>query len=185
MNRKKFLKNACVTGACMCGFASVFQAVKGSAETGQSEAGRDDNGKVLIQEWIAQLLSGMDSNLTEENKRAIMKKCAIVHYNNLKMDDVLAGYKGNLEGFMKFLEKEWVISWDSETKILIADENKSYCVCPMVNHGKKLETDVICYCSEGFAEKMFSLVAGTPATATVLASIHRGDKSCRYKVTFK
>jgi len=102
------------------------------------------------------------------------------------MDEVLAAYKGDLEGFLKFLEKEWgwVISWDSETKTLIADENKSYCVCPMVNHGKNLETDVICYCSEGFAEKMFSLVAGAPATATVISSVQRGDKSCQYKVNY-
>lgn len=67
----------------------------------------------------------------------------------------------------------------------MADENKSFCVCPLVNVKKKTVSDAICYCSEGFAELMFSAVFEKPVTAIVISSVIRGDSSCRYKIDLK
>jgi hypothetical protein len=185
MKRKDFIKRACFSGTCLCGFGSLLLAGEGSADPGRSEEGNNDR-QDLIQEWVANLLTNMNKGLDEESIRKVMKKCAVVHYNNLRMDDILTGYTGNLEAFMKFLEEKWgwKIQWDAAAKTLIADENKDYCVCPMVNREKDMKSAALCYCSEGFAEMMFGRVTGGPATATVISSIQRGDKSCKYKVTF-
>jgi predicted hydrocarbon binding protein len=43
-------------------------------------------------------------------------------------------------------------------------------------------SDVICYCSEGFAERMFSRVAGVEVSAEVVSSVRRGDLSCVYRI---
>ncbi len=40
----------------------------------------------------------------------------------------------------------------------------------------------LCNCSEGFAERMFSYILNRPVRATVIASILRGDKSCKYEI---
>ncbi|HEY4786610.1 MAG TPA: hypothetical protein VIH57_11195, partial [Bacteroidales bacterium] len=69
-------------------------------------------------------------------------------------------------------------------KTLIADENKNYCVCPISQIRKDVSISAMCYCSEGFAEKMFSVVAGVPAKARVVSSIRRGDERCKYKIIF-
>jgi hypothetical protein len=186
MKRKEFISKACLSGACMCGFGSLLSAGSGSAGMNQSGTVNSDR-QAMLQAWIAQLLENMGNSLDEESIRKIIKNCSEVHYNDLGMDSILAGYSGNLEAFMKFLEVEWgwKITWDAAARTLIADENKDYCVCPLINQEKGLKSPVLCYCSEGFAEKMFGAVTGESVTATVVSSVQRGDKSCRYKVTFK
>lgn len=47
----------------------------------------------------------------------------------------------------------------------------------------KLNSTLLCDCSEGFTEKMFSAVVGKPVKAEVVASIQRGAESCRYRIT--
>ena len=60
------------------------------------------------------------------------------------------------------------------------DENKDFCVCPLCQAQKM--PPLLCNCSEGFAERMFSNILNRPVRATVIASILRGDKSCKYEI---
>jgi hypothetical protein len=186
MNRKEFLKKTCLSGAaCMCGFSSI--ALFANNNENQQSTPEPDNSKLLlVQEWTNSLLSNLKEQLSEEELRRALKSCAVVHYNNLKMDKVLSQYIGQMDKFIKFLEGEWgwKVDYDKASKTLIANENKNYCVCPIVNHKAGAKPTAICYCSEGFAEKMFSTVAGVSAKATVISSIHRGDDRCKYKIVF-
>jgi len=178
MERKDFFKKACLGGICFCGFSQI------SGFASNQTAPVQDNNKQLNQDWLTSLLSNMNENLDENTLRKVVKKSAIVHYNNLNMDATLADYVGDLEKFNKFLEGSWgwKIDYNKATKVLIADENKNNCVCPILEHKKGVDTSVICYCSEGFAEKMFSVVAGVPVTAKVISSVRRGDKTCKYRI---
>jgi hypothetical protein len=185
LSRKDFFKTICISGACFCGFSSM--AIPAAGSINQNNSTEESNSKEqLLQAWIAQILTNINSGLNEAEIRKVMKSCALVHYNDLKMDDLLAGYKGDLEKFISWIEENWgwKIEYNKEAKTLIADENKSYCVCPMVNHQSGSKLPAMCFCSEGFAEKMFSTVVGVPVTASVVSSILRGDKSCKYKIVF-
>jgi predicted hydrocarbon binding protein len=179
--RKEFFKKICVAGACMCGFGMISM---GKANL-KSEATNNEqiSKEILIQEWLAGLLSNLNGDFDQETLRRLIKKNAIVHYKNLKMDDMLKDYENNPEKFVTFISEKWgwKIDYNPSAKTLMADENKNYCVCPMVNKDKGV-SPAICYCSEGFAEMMFSKVVGEPVKATVVSSIHRGDKSCQYKI---
>lgn len=182
--RKEFIKKACLTGACFCGFTSL--GLKASASGAVAvEAQPDDKKLKMMQDWISNLLLNIDENAGDEECRKIMKPCAMAHYNYLKMDNVLAPYKGDIEKFNAFISGEWVwkVNYDKEKGIILADENKSYCVCPMVNKEKGVRSSILCYCSEGFAEKMFSTVIGHPVKAKIVSSIHRGNERCIYEVT--
>jgi hypothetical protein len=185
LSRKDFFKTICISGACLCGFSSLALPATGS-ENQITSANESKAKEQLLQAWIAQILTNINSELDEAEIRKVMKSCALVHYSDLKMDDLLSGYVGNLDKFTGWIEENWgwKIEYDKEEKILIAEENKSYCVCPMVNHQSGSKLPVMCFCSEGFAEKMFSTVVGVPVTASVVSSILRGDKSCKYKIVF-
>ena len=178
MDRKDFFKKTCLSGLCFCGFSTISGLANNQTETVQ------DKKKQLNQDWLTTLLSNMDHDLDEDVLRKVIKKSAIVHYNNLNMDAMLADYVGDLEKFNKFLEGSWGwrIDYNKATKVLIADENKDSCVCPILEHKKGVDSSVICYCSEGFAEKMFSVVTGVPVTAKVISSVRKGDKSCKYRI---
>lgn len=178
MDRKNFFKKACFAGVCFCGFSN------NSAFPNENTSPDQDNNKQLNQDWLSNLLSNLSHDLDEEVIRKIVKKSSIVHYNNLNIDTMLSDYIGDLEKFIKFIESSWGwrIDYNRTTKVLIADENKDHCVCPILEHKKGLNTSAICYCSEGFAEKMFSAVTGIPVTARVISSVRKGDKSCIYKI---
>jgi hypothetical protein len=178
MDRKTFFKKACFAGACFCGFSNI----SGFANTNTSTV--QDKNKQLKQDWLSNLLSNLNQDLEEDVLRKIVKKSSIVHYNNLNMNSLLSDYIGDLEGFNKYIESTWgwKIDYNKTTKVLIADENKNSCVCPILEHKKEINTSAICYCSEGFAEKMFSVVTGVSVTAKVISSVRKGDKTCKYKI---
>lgn len=178
MDRKGFFKKACFAGVCFCGFGNI----SGFANNKPAQA--QDENKQLHQDWLSNLLSNLDQDIDEDVLRKIIKKSSVVHYNNLNMDALLKDYIGDLEKFVKYIESAWGwrIEYDKTAKVLIADENKNYCVCPILEHKKGLNTSAICYCSEGFAEKMFSTVTGVPVAAKVVSSVRKGDQSCKYKI---
>lgn len=127
--------------------------------------------------WVRNLLSGMEEPI-------FFEKCAEYHYNCNQMDEVIQKYIGDLAGFLAFLEKEW--GWKTRitedgTKIII-DENKDFCVCPVVNALKENIPYSICYCSECFAKKMISKVIGREVEAKVIRSVIRDGKSCMYEI---
>jgi hypothetical protein len=178
MDRKQFLRKTCIAGACYCGFRAMALNAAGKSRADQ------ENSNPVAQQWLISLLENLGKNIEEKELRRIVKMSAVTHYDHLKMDDLLAGYKGNLREFISFLEKEWdwKVDYDQASGIITADENKSYCVCPVLDKATMAGSRSICYCSEGFAELMFSEVAGTPVSAQVISSVRRGDKSCVYRI---
>lgn len=183
LTRKDFFKKACVAGACFCGFTSLaLNAGAAQATVGGEQA--DDKKVKLMQDWISMLLLNIDENAGDEECRKIMKPCAMAHYNYLEMDKMLAPYRGDIEKFNAFISGEWgwKVNYDKEKGIMVTDEDKPNCVCPMVNKEKGVHSSILCYCSEGFAEKMFSTVAGHSVKARVISSIHRGNDRCKYEI---
>lgn len=186
-NRRAFIKKvSCITGACLCGFTSLVQTASAEENVGTPKPNPNPN-ETLMQDWISNLLLSIDQKADKETHRAIMKACAISHYQHLKMDNFLSPYIGEVEKFNQFLEKEWgwKVQYQKETGLIVADENKSVCVCPMVNQTKGVKSSILCYCSEGFAELMFSKVLGHPVKAEVIRSIHRGASTCAYQISTK
>lgn len=179
MERKGFLKKVCLIGTCLAGFDRVSLS-QGSVKNNI----QNDNGCLLQQTWISEMLK-QASSLDEEKMIHMLKNLSVVHFNQLQMDNMLAPYKGNLESFIGFIEEKWgwKIFYDKENKTIVADENKDYCVCPMINHDME-NASLMCHCSEGFAEKMFSMVTGENAKAVVISSVLRGNKSCKYQINF-
>ena len=185
MNRKDFLKKACFSGVCMCGFGSIAFAKEADGVDKKAFQAQTQS-LSLLREWIASVLLNADIELDKESARKLIKKTAEVHFENLKMEALLAEYKGDLDRFTVFLRDKWgwKVDYDKEKGVLIADENKNYCVCPIAVNNKEKDSSAICYCSEGFAEKMFSMVSGKQTQAEVIASVRKGDASCKYKIVF-
>jgi len=175
MNRKTFLRSACITGSCLCGFGSVSVAASNAHNSEETD---------LFKSWITSLLSNLSDDNHNKHSEGALKSASMSHYDYLKMDEMLGPYHGRLEDFNKFLEKTWgwKIQFDEQRNTLIADENKNYCVCPLIRQNSGKNTAILCNCSEGFAEKMFSSVVGHPVSARVVTSVLRGDESCRYEI---
>lgn len=136
----------------------------------------------LISGWLGQLLNQID-DLPSQSAAKLLKSCALAHYQHLNMEQTLDPYKGDLPAFLHFLSEtwHWQIAYDQDTQVIIADENKNFCVCPLVQR-RLVQSPVLCSCSEGFAERMFATVLNRPVKATVTQSVLRGDASCVYTI---
>ena len=69
---------------------------------------------------------------------------------------MLTPFKGHLDNFIEFIEEKWgwkVSYEDSNKQVLIVDEDKPFCVCPLLQKEKEKKFPALCYCSEGFAGK--------------------------------
>ena len=179
ISRKEFIKKTCIGSACFCGFAALIHPVKAE---GTNTIIPERN---LSQNWLNVLLNKIDEIKDENFKKQAVKSCAVSHYNNLNMNDVLQPYVGEIEKFITFLSTEWgwVIEYDKNKQQIIANENKKVCVCPVLPPDKNKTNPLICYCSEGFAELMFSKILEKKVSAEVISSIHRGNKNCIYKIS--
>lgn len=137
----------------------------------------------FTENWLIELFNSLKEKYPEEYKESI-KLCSAHHFRHLKMDEMLKDYIGNLPGFLEFISKEWgwKITVDNNSRLIYADENKDFCVCPLVKDKKNKFDPILCYCSEGFAERMFSMVIGKPVRAEVIKSVLKGNKSCVYMI---
>jgi hypothetical protein len=176
-NRRQFLKLACGSGICSCAGTGFL--------AGEATAGVPQEPDPMPRKWIAALLPALQASADPVTAAQVLKGAAEAHYQHLRMDERVAPYRGDLGRFLAFLSSEW--GWKIEyaagsTQVLI-DENKPNCVCPLVAQGLAGDPGLLCNCSEGFAERMFSAVVGTPVRAEVTASVLRGAPSCRYRIT--
>ena len=104
VNRKEFIKRACLSGACLCGAGPLVMAQSQTGvNTSQDQIQKNPN--ELQQEWISILLNSIDDRIPEEELRVMLKGCAISHYNKMKMDETLAPFKGKPDDFLAFLTK--------------------------------------------------------------------------------
>jgi hypothetical protein len=142
---------------------------------------RDDR---FVHTWIAHLLHILDGSLSDEARRSVLKECSLIHYRDINMEEFISKYHGNLPGFIEFLANtwQWKVVYDPAQGVIIADENKPTCVCPIVRLSAGAVSGILCHCSEGFAERMFASVMDRPVKAQVLKSILRGDPSCVYRI---
>lgn len=94
--RRSFLKKACLSGVCLCGFSSILRSETLAAfELPQS--GISNKNEAMFLKWITGLLKNLDSShLTETQLRQIVKSASIAHHENLDMDNMLSPFKGKI-----------------------------------------------------------------------------------------
>ncbi|MCY6960135.1 hypothetical protein [Clostridium brassicae] len=134
-------------------------------------------------EWLNELLNSIEKNCSQENCALLLEGCGACHYKS--MEHMLEKYVGDLQGFINFMVKKHgqIITYDEAKNIILVDENKSYCVCPINQcmNGKKV-SPALCHCSASMTQKMISKITGKEVKSRVVTSVLRGDKSCVYEI---
>ncbi len=188
-NRRDFLKK-CACAACFLGMGSMLHIAAGETQKPDSNGqGADEATKneIFALQWITELLESLDEQqLSDSQLRAIVKKASQAHHDMLNVPEMVKPYVGKPNEFIEFLKGSWgwIITDNISERQLIIDENKPFCVCPLLKYSKKKLFPVLCYCSEGFAEKMFSAVYQRPIAVRIGASVQRGDPSCKYIINY-
>lgn len=134
-------------------------------------------------DFIDKIINLLGEKTDEQTAGDILSECHICHYKELDIDSWIDKYAGDMQGFIDLLQNEWgwKVSYDTDDGVILIDEDKPFCVCPLVQNGN-IKNTLLCKCSEGFNRRMFSAVAGSPAKVNVIKSVLRGDNSCVYRI---
>lgn len=178
--RRSFLKNTCLLGIGLCGFEGASR-LAADDDTPQTEQPKPES---IHSRWITSLALSLKDE-SPETARRIIKDRSQAHFDDLNLKEKFAPFVGKIEDFHEFLKKEWgwVIAYDKDKGVIDIDENRDYCVCPLIQNKKIEGLGALCYCSEGIAESMFSYVVGHAVKGEVVRSVLRGAPTCRYRVT--
>ena len=141
--------------------------------------------KQVISDWLAALVGQVAAKGTSTADGEVLKRCASAHYNAIHMEEQIKGLRGDLSGFIQFLQTKmgWIVEHDTGTKTITANENKPDCVCPLYREGL-LSSPALCECSRGFAEQMFGYIVGKDVEARVVESVLRKGTRCIYRITY-
>ncbi len=144
-----------------------------------------DTDRLIIHDWLAILLAEARQDGHGADLPAMMMRCAAAHYRAIDIETRLGPLKGDLPGFLGFLESEWgwVVTHDRKARTIVADENKPECVCPLQRNGLVAEAS-LCDCSCGFARMMFGFILQKDVHAEIVTSILRGGSRCVYRVSY-
>ena len=189
-DRRSFVRKS-LAGICACGCGGgLLASAPGEAAASSAAASGPEAPTATTQDstamprmWIAVLAESLAEGDPEDARR-LLKGCSASHWEHLGMDATLQPFQGNVPAFLDFLRSEWgwIIEYDPEAGLIQVNENKSDCVCPLVSGQRGRELGMLCYCSEGFAERLFGAVAGGVVRAEVTESILRGGERCRYRI---
>ena len=141
--------------------------------------------KRVISDWLAVLVEEVAAKGASRTDGEVRKRCASAHYKAIHMEEQIRGLKGNLSGFIQFLQTkmDWIVEHDTTARTITANENKPDCVCPLHREGL-LSSPALCECSRGFAEEMFGYIIGKKVEASVVESVLRKGTRCIYKINY-
>ena len=126
---------------------------------------------------FAKFLEILSSSVNEEKSIEILEKLGRECAKEYR--DSYVKFKGNIEGFLEEIKKEWVENavFDKEANsIRISGKKKESCFCPFVD--KSITPSSFCNCSLGYNKEVFETIVNKPVKVQLGQSILRGGNSC-------
>jgi hypothetical protein len=146
----------------------------------------------FAERWAKRFFDVLDANLDEPTRVRLMRANGRACYEGWLKDGPDKPQRLSLEAFI-----EKVHAWGGDTCIrregdtvffnYIQNPNglkvaDGYCLCPLVETGPAGLSGTYCHCSVGYVEDMFERMAGRPVKVSLLESLKRGGKGCRFRI---
>lgn len=196
MDRNEFLSTSLKAGVC-CGavaflrdraaFAEgVAPAAKAPAEPKPS-ASPPEKRVDFAKTWVKRFMDILDSRLDEETRKGIMEENGRVCFCGAHGEFDPSSPPPDLDRWHADMEKRLgPENFRREGKTFFFSYGKNpggYCLCPVVEDGPPELSPTYCHCSVGYVRELFRRAIRTPLDVELLASVHRGDPACRFKIT--
>ena len=135
-----------------------------------------------IENWITNLMEGLDNNVDKETIKKILEQCGRQCQSQSFIKKAKAIYEKskNTNDFLNKLAKVY--------KHLRREGNKVYivypkCYCSQVNKIPKGKlSGTYCNCSRGWVKALFEGATGKPVEVNMKKSVINGDDQCKFEV---
>lgn len=139
--------------------------------------------------WAKRFFDVLDEQLDPETRERLMRANGrACHEGSLKdqppppsIDDFISWAQAHMgkEAIRRAGDVVYFSYIENPRGLKVADGN---CLCPLVETGPKGLSGTYCLCSVGYVQHMFEGMAGHPVKVTLLESLKRGGKGCRFKI---
>ena len=176
MDRKQFL-SACTGGLCACALAPVVEPAAADAPAAE------DCRVPFVKQRYAKLLQVLSDKIGEDKLVETLQELGAFCAST--MDDKLAQYHGDVDGFGAFIRKVGagdLFSWDAERNMVVATTTpRKDCICPLIGIAQKTPA-VVCNCSIGWHSYAWPKLLGRKVRVTLKESVIRGGQHCSLEI---
>lgn len=139
----------------------------------------------LVREWTRdciELMAGAPEGKADVHE--VLLGCGSKCFERMGLPEKLGAMK-SLDEYLDFLTEEWKwkLSFDRLTGELTCDENKTECLCAVVNSCQCQIAPLLCSCTEGNLKRNFETAFKREVKTKLVTSLLRGGKSCIYRIT--
>jgi hypothetical protein len=179
MERKDFLKSACLYGFCGCIGMSLLTGNPLIAQPANSSDGEQPDWRIdFMQNRYRDLVYILNDSLDQETFIKVLNqlgaKCG---------EDFANKYKNNPDGFFDFIKSLWAdsVDYDKENGTITVNEKvRDTCNCPFIK-GKDAPA-VLCNCSLGTQKKIYESLFCRPVSVVLNKSVLQGDERCSFTI---
>ena len=134
------------------------------------------------EKWITTLMNGLENNMDEKLLSEILEQCGrqCQSQNFVKKARDIYQNSKNTDEFLEKLGRTYKHLHKEGKNVYIIYPK---CYCSQVNKIPKGKlSGTYCNCSRGWAKALFEGALRRPVEVTMMESIKRGDKQCRFKI---
>jgi predicted hydrocarbon binding protein len=192
MKRRELLNRACGMGMCSCAASVMFEDLSSGAQNDAAENKklREVQKELNSCKWwlehgskqLAKLWELLEQHLDDTKRREILEQLGRNCAKSLGWGEK---YKGNPEGFFKFMNQKQgeTFTYDKEKGLITVVTRERECDCKLVN--SKLTPAYFCHCSMGWQKQMYETILGKSVETELKESVLQGSKRCVFQIRIK
>lgn len=185
MNRKDFLQGAFGTGCCVFAAMNALNLPAGvtKAVSGPANQPTDDQEQEFVQNWLADLLSTIQTELDRETQVRLIEGCGRGCFQRHSFkQDIAADGAGDVDRLIEALKRNFEVWREGDLVHIRYGEESPGCYCPAARYREPEPNDLHCECSRTSHQTIWETAIGHPFTVDILESVRRGDKTCHFLV---
>ncbi len=139
--------------------------------------------KEFIQNWLADLLAGMETELDEATRIRIIEACGRGCFNRFDFKQAIArDGKGSLENLINAYRRNFEIWQEGSLVHIRYGEVSSGCYCPAARFRPAKPGDLHCECTRTTHQTIFETALDRPLQVDIVETVRRGGKTCHIVV---
>jgi len=179
MKRKEFISRIWKGILAATGFSLLGRGA-GQAHP-QTAADREAAMKKFKEQWLATLMTNMESQIDEKKRTALMESCGRACARRSSLHPAAVAAKGDpaklVQTLAKVLGKENAVLEGGVVRLTYPK-----CYCELVADGPARLPDAYCSCSQGWVRDMFETAAGKSVAVQTVQTIKRGADCCKFLI---
>ncbi len=181
MDRKEFFHKSIQAGLCCC--ASLVSENPAAAQDSGGRLAELEREKQFIQNWLADLMETIDTELDESAKIKLMAGCGKGCYRRFPFkQDIARQGAGSLEKLMEAYRKNFEIWREGDLVHIRYGEVSKGCYCPAARYRPAKPHDLHCECTRATHQTIFETALDRPFQVDILETLRRGGKTCHFVV---